>query len=55
MMMKYIYLECEQENRDPEEEREVKGETGRSNPTRRNRAAAIHNQSERVLLFIYLP
>uniref|UniRef100_A0A5B6ZSU2 Putative transcription factor PIF7 isoform X2 n=1 Tax=Davidia involucrata TaxID=16924 RepID=A0A5B6ZSU2_DAVIN len=33
------------ENRD--EQRETKGETGRSHSTRRSRTAAIHNQSER--------
>nr|WIE96077.1 basic helix-loop-helix transcription factor [Loropetalum chinense var. rubrum] len=35
------------ENKDDHEERETKCETGRSRTTRRIRAAAIHNQSER--------
>ncbi|KAK4257225.1 hypothetical protein QN277_006840 [Acacia crassicarpa] len=38
---------CESENQDQEEDRDTKEETGRSNSTRRNRAAAVHNQSER--------
>ncbi|XP_028753631.1 transcription factor PIF7 isoform X2 [Neltuma alba] len=38
---------CESENQDLEEDRDTKEETGRSNSTRGNRAAAIHNQSER--------
>ncbi|KAI9117379.1 hypothetical protein K1719_011545 [Acacia pycnantha] len=38
---------CESENQDQEEDRDTKEETGRSNSTRRHRAAAVHNQSER--------
>ncbi|KAF7806231.1 transcription factor UNE10-like isoform X3 [Senna tora] len=38
---------CGSENPDQEEDRDTKVETGRSTSTRRNRAAAIHNQSER--------
>ena len=34
----------------PEEEREAKGDTGRSYTTRKGRAAAVHNQSERVVI-----
>lgn len=38
-----------QENQD--EDRETKAKSaGRSNSTRRNRAAAVHNQSERVII-----
>ena len=33
-----------------EEEREAKRETGRSHTTRKGRAAAVHNQSERVAI-----
>ncbi|XP_054822238.1 transcription factor PIF7-like isoform X1 [Prosopis cineraria] len=40
---------CESENQEQDEDRDTKEETGRSNPTRRNRAAAAHNQSERVV------
>lgn len=34
---------------DNQDERYTKGETGRSYTTRKGRAAAVHNQSERVI------
>ena len=41
-----IQCHIQQENQD--EDQETKDESGRSNPARRTRAAAVHNQSERV-------
>ncbi|XP_021733922.1 transcription factor PIF7-like [Chenopodium quinoa] len=38
---------CHDGSENQEEERETKGETGRSYTTRKGRAAAVHNQSER--------
>ncbi|KAL9243264.1 hypothetical protein vseg_017172 [Gypsophila vaccaria] len=38
---------CQGGSENQDEERETKGETGRSYPTRKGRAAAVHNQSER--------
>lgn len=38
---------CHDGSENPDEERETKGETVRSHSTRRSRAAAVHNQSER--------
>ncbi|KAL7192207.1 hypothetical protein ACSBR2_024119 [Camellia fascicularis] len=38
---------CNGGSENQDEEREMKGETGRSHSTRRSRAAAVHNQSER--------
>lgn len=46
------FLDFEQENQ--EEECRTEGETIRSQSSRRTRAAAIHNQSERVIFLANL-